>query len=254
MDRTEPNYKRETSEGVLLLMEQVPYYETFYRLRQIWQFQDKLLPMLRRDPAWPHPDRSVNAENEKTRLFFTDYLTKQLGDRTDLLEKVLPTYPPYGKRILMDNGWIATIKRDDVELISEAVTGFDTSHVLTADGAEHRADVVVLATGFQSARMLAPMDIRGRDGVRLRELWQDDNPFAYLGVAVPKFPNFFLVGGPHTAGGHGGSAIFSAEVSISYIAQLLMWMAQENLGSVEVREDVARSYNEWVDAEHEKLI
>jgi len=249
-----PNYKRETSAGVLLLMEQVPYYEAFYRLRQIWQFQDKLLPSLRRDPDWPHQDRSVNAENEKTRIFFTNYITKKLGDRTDLLDQVLPTYPPYGKRILMDNDWIETIKRDDVDLISDGVTGFAPSSVLTADGATHEADVVVLATGFQSARMLAPMDIQGRDGAQLRQVWQDDNPFAYLGVAVPKFPNFFIVGGPHTAGGHGGSAIFSAEVSISYIAQMIMRMAEERIGSIDVREDVTCEYNERVDAEHETLI
>lgn len=249
-----PNYKRATSEGVLVMMEQVPYYAAFYRLRQIWQFQDKLLPSLRRDPDWPHKDRSVNAENDKTRIFFTNYITKKLGDRADLLEKVLPTYPPYGKRILMDNDWIETIKRDDVTLVTDAVAGVDEDRIVTAPGEAYKADVIVLATGFQSSKMLQPMDIRGRGGAVLREVWQDDDPFAYLGVTVPEFPNFFMVGGPHTAGGHGGSAIFSAEVSISYITQLLMRMASENLDSVEVRADVTEKYNEMVDNEHEKLI
>lgn len=249
-----PNYKRPTSAGVLLMMEQVPYYAAFYRLRQIWQFQDKLLPSLRRDPDWPHKDRSVNAENDKTRIFFTDYITKKLGDRTDLLDKVLPTYPPYGKRILMDNDWIETITRDDVTLVTDAVAGVDVDRITTASGDTYGVDVIVLATGFQSSKMLQPMDVRGRSGTVLREVWHDDDPFAYLGVAVPEFPNFFMVGGPHTAGGHGGSAIFSAEVSISYISQLLMRMAAEDLDSVEVRADVTQKYNEMVDDEHEKLI
>ncbi|MCU1679552.1 MAG: monooxygenase [Amycolatopsis sp.] len=248
------NYLRDAPTSVRLLMEQVPFYATFYRLRLIWQFQDKLLPSLRRDPAWPHQDRSINATNEKHRVFFTEHIDRELGARTDLRKKVLPTYPPYGKRILMDNDWIATIKRDDVKLVPEAVTGFDEGNVITADGARHPADIVVLATGFQATRMLAPMEIRGRSGTSLHELWGDDDAFAYLGMSVPDFPNFFIVGGPNTALGHGGSAIYIAECSIAYIAQMLIAMVQRGLSSVEVREDVAKAYNARVDTENESLI
>jgi 4-hydroxyacetophenone monooxygenase len=249
-----PNYSRTVPDGVRLLMKQVPYYAAFYRLRLIWQFQDKLLSTLRRDPDWPHQDRSINPINDKHRIFFTKHIDDELGNRTDLREKVLPTYPPYGKRILMDNDWIQTVKRDDVELITGAVSGFDEHHVILADGSKHRADVVVLATGFQTSAMLAPMDIRGRSGGSLRDLWGDDDAFAYLGSTVPDFPNFFIVSGPNTALGHGGSAIYINECSIAYIAQILIRMAENDITSVEVREDVMKAYNDKVDAENEALI
>jgi 4-hydroxyacetophenone monooxygenase len=232
------NYLRPMPAGVQLLMAQVPYYAPFYRLRLIWQFQDKLLKFLYRDPGWPHPERSVNATNDKHRVYLTRHIDDGLGGRTDLRDKVLPTYPPYGKRILMDNDWIETVKRDDVELIAEAVTGFDEHHVLTAGGGRHEADVAVLATGFQTSRLLAPMDIRGRSGVPLREQWGDDNPYAYLGITVPDFPNLFIVGGPNTALAHGGSYFYTAECAVAYLSQLIMALAEDDLDAVEVRRDV----------------
>lgn len=248
------NYLREVPAGARLLMEQVPYYATFYRLRLIWMFQDKLLATLRRDPSWPHPERSVNAINDKHRRFFTEYIERELGERTDLRDKVLPSYPPYGKRILMDNGWIRTVKRDDVELVQGRVRAVTEQAVVMEDGTAVDADVVVLATGFLSNKMLYPMAIRGRQGQLLSDLWEGENPFAYLGMTVPGFPNFFMVGGPNTALGHGGSAIYPAECCVAYIAQVLIAMAEENLSTVEVRPEVCEAYNARVDAEHAQLI
>lgn len=249
-----PNYLREVPPRVHLLMEQVPYYRAFYRLRQIWQGQDKLLPTLRRDPAWPHPERSVNATNEKHRILFTKYIEEQLSDRPDLIEKVLPSYPPYGKRILMDNSWFQTLKRDEVELITDRITSFDETGIVMTDGTRYDVDIVVLATGFRSSEMLASMEVQGVGGVRLKDEWDTINPHAYLGVTVPHFPNFFMVGGPNTFLGHGGSAIYTAECAISYISQLLVQMVKHSISAVEVRQDVCDEYNSKLDAEQEHLI
>lgn len=249
-----PNYRREVPEGARLLLEQVPYYGAFYRIRLVWQFQDKLLATLHRDPGWEHPERSVNAANDRHRAFFTRHLEAELGDRTDLRDKVLPDYPPYGKRILMDNGWFRTLLRDDVELVTDAVTGFDAHHVHTADGGRHEADVVVLATGFRTSAMLASMRVRGRSGATLRDHWGDDDARAHLGTTVPDFPNLFLVGGPNTFLGHGGSTIHVTECSVAYIAQLLVRMVEDGIAALEVREDVTAAYNAEIDAAHEGLV
>ena len=86
------------------LMQSVPIYHSWYWIRLFWQFGDKVIESLRVDPEWEHPDRSVNARNDAHREYFTRYITSQVGDRTDLLDKVMPDYPPFGKRILLDNG------------------------------------------------------------------------------------------------------------------------------------------------------
>lgn len=249
-----PNYLREVSDHVRLLMKQVPTYRTWYRLRLMWMHQDKLHPTLRKDPNWPYQSRSVNAANDKHRQFLTKHLESELAGRPGLVAKALPDYPPYGKRIIFDNDWFKTIRREDVELVAAGVERINENTVSTADGGHHEVDVLVFATGFSTRRMLFPIDIRGRSGVSLREQWGDDDAWAYLGIAVPDFPNFFLLYGPNTNPGHGGSEIFQAECQTNYIAALLYRMATHDIAALEVRPEVCDDYNSRVDAEHEQMI
>lgn len=249
------NYRRPVSGRTRLLMEQVPFYANWYRLRLLWIYQDKLHRTLQVDPDWPHPERSVSAVNDRHRAFLTEHLVRQLdGSADELRDKVLPTYPPYGKRILIDNGWLATLRRPDVELVTDGIEQVDERGVGTADGARHELDVLVLATGFQSRRMLYPMDIRGRSGTSLRELWGDDDAHAHLGMTVPDHPNLFLLYGPNTNLGHGGSVVFHTECQVGYITRLLVRMVEEGISSVEVRPEVCADYNRRVDEAHARMI
>jgi 4-hydroxyacetophenone monooxygenase len=118
-----PNYKRAVSDNVRFLLDNVPFYAGWYRLRAFWNFGDRLYDALMIDPEWEHPARSINAVNERHRVFLTDHIKGQLGEHVDeLLPACLPDYPPYGKRPLIDNNWFKTMCRDDVDLITEAVT------------------------------------------------------------------------------------------------------------------------------------
>ncbi|MDA0162984.1 NAD(P)/FAD-dependent oxidoreductase [Solirubrobacter ginsenosidimutans] len=236
-------------EGERWLMRNVPLYRAWYRLRSGWTFNDKVHPALQKDPEWEHPDRSVNKVNDGHREFFTRYIESQLGDRPDLIEKVLPRYPPFGKRILLDNGWYAALKRDDVTLITDPVTSLTAGAV---NGVE--LDVLVCATGFDVVRFLAPMEIRGRGGAVLREVWDDEDARAYLGTTVPGFPNLLMVYGPNTQAGHGGSLIGSAEAQLHYILDLLERMLAAGAGAIEVRQDVYEAYNRRVDEAHEQMV
>ncbi|MEN0140062.1 MAG: NAD(P)/FAD-dependent oxidoreductase [Rhodococcus sp. (in: high G+C Gram-positive bacteria)] len=249
-----PNYLRAVPEGARLLLEQAPFYAAWYRLRMLWMFNDKLHATLQIDPDWPHPERSVNAANDKHREFFTRYLREQLSGREDLIDKVLPQYPPYGKRILMDNNWFGTLKRDDVRLVADEVVRIDGDAIVTDDGERHPLDVLVYATGFASKRMLHPIDVRGEGGRSLREVWGDDDARAYLGMTMPGFPNFFVTYGPNTNLGHGGSVMFHTECQVNYITRLLVAMLEQNITTVECRAEVHDTYNARVDAAHEQMI
>jgi 4-hydroxyacetophenone monooxygenase len=90
--------------------------------------------------------------------------------------------------------------------------------------------------------------------VPLAEQWGDDDAWAYLGITIPDFPNFFLVFGPNTAMGHGGSSIYNFEAQASYIAAVIVEMIEQSLSAVEVRRDVTEAYKARVDAAHEKMI
>jgi 4-hydroxyacetophenone monooxygenase len=233
-------------DGTRYLLKHFPLYRSWYFLKLYWQFGDKVLDSLRKDPSWPHPERSVNARNDGHRRFFTQYIEAQLGSRTDLFDKVVPTYPPYGKRILLDNGWYAALLRDNVTLVSEAVCEVVEQGVRVGSGDVYDADVLVWATGFQASRFVASFDVIGLHGQSLREAWDDDDARAYLGVAVPDFPNLFLLGGPNSFPGS-GSFMYFMEVQMRYIGRILATMIEANVAAVNTRKDVFERYSELVD-------
>jgi len=249
-----PRYHDPIGSGAQWLMQHVPFYAAWFRFTMVWRYGDGLLPTLRKDPAWPHPQRSLNRANDRHREQMTAHIVASLGERTDLLPKCLPTYPPYGKRILLDSGWYSAIKRPNALLITEDIARIRPDGVETADGQVRAADVIVLATGFKVAQMAARLGIHGRNGQALSEAWKDDNPSAYLGITVPGFPNFFCMQGPNTGLGHGGSAIFQAECQARYIAGCVVAMAERKIAAIEVKKSVHDDYVRRVDTAHEAMI
>ena len=249
-----PNYHRSVREGTKWVLAHLPYYAKWYRFTLFWGFADGIHAALRIDPAWPHKERSVNAVNERHRRSILRWLTGEIGDDPALLQKVVPNYPPYGKRILIDNNWYRTLKRDNVALVTEPIARIARNAVVTADGTAHPADILVLATGFHAARMLWPMEVAGRDGRRIRDLWGDDDPKAYLGITIPGFPNFFTLYGPNTNLGHGGSAIFHTECQVRYTMHCLRALIETGRASMECRQEVHDAYNERVDRAHDGMV
>jgi 4-hydroxyacetophenone monooxygenase len=249
-----PDYHRLVIDEAMWCIANIPYYERWYRFQLFWRFGDGLLKSVRRDPHWPFPDRSMNQRNERHRLQMVDYIRHELRGREDLLAKTVPGYPPYGKRILVDNDWYRTLRRDNVELVTEAVSSVDGQDVVTDTGARRAADVLILATGFEAGRMLWPMEIRGRSGRPLSEVWGEDDPRAYLGVTMPDYPNLFCLYGPNTNLAHGGSVIFQVECQVRYITSCLTTMCERGIATVEVRRDVHDEYNDKLDAEHSELV
>jgi 4-hydroxyacetophenone monooxygenase len=103
-------------------------------------------------------------------------------------------------------------------------------------------------------QMLGPMELTGRSGRTLRETWGEDDARAYLGISVPDMPNFFILFGPNTSTGHGGSAFLTTEFQVRYVMALLAEMFEHELLSVECRRDVHDAYNEELDARLEQAV
>jgi 4-hydroxyacetophenone monooxygenase len=242
-----PQYGKALSGTERQLIEKIPTYLSWFRFRQFWQVGDEILPTLRIDPAWPHPERSVNAANDKLRAQLVEYIKAQLGDRTELVEKVTPAYPPYGKRMLLDNGWYTALRRDDVRLITTPIERITADGITTKDGHE-QVDVIVFATGFDASQVLAPIKIAGRGGVDVRKRL-DENPEAYQGMAIRDCPNLFITPGPNGTPGHGGNGIFFAECQVGYIVECLRAMFDHKWTRLEVRPDAVQAYVDEVSAE-----
>ena len=249
-------FKKEVPSSVRFLLREVPYYQEWYRQRLSWIFNDRIHYSLQKDPDWPHPERSINKYNDRQRDHFTDYVKEQLGDRQDLLCEVLPDYPPFGKRMLMDNGWFRTVARDDVTLVTGGISHVTENSIVTDKGVAHEVDIIVIATGFDALNMIGSFNLYGRDGKTIREVWAEKGAEAFYGVAIPGFPNFFAFAGPNTALGHGGSVVALLEAQVRYVMGLTKKALNECNGrfDMEVQRDVHDEYNGRIQAAHDRMI
>jgi 4-hydroxyacetophenone monooxygenase len=249
-----PRYHARVSDAKKWLLSHVPYYARWYRFLLFWPGSDGLMPSLVVDPEFPHQERAVNAMNDMMREMFLQFMAQQVGDDPALMDKVTPRYPPFIKRMLQDNGsWLAALTRDDVDLVTEPIAEITPAGVRCADGSAHPVDVIVFATGFHATRFLWPMEVIGRGGASIREQWGDD-PKAYLGITIPKFPNLFCLYGPGTNLAHAGSIIFHSECQVRYVMGCLAAMIRGGHATMECRQEVQDAYYERFDARHRTLV
>jgi 4-hydroxyacetophenone monooxygenase len=213
-----------------------------------WTTSDGLLEMAIADEEWNGGEKSVSASNDMLRTLLTGLLRSQYAGRPDLIEKIIPNYPPGAKRILLDNGsWARALQRENVELVTERIESIVPEGVLTVDGTLHEADVIVYGTGFQASRFLTPMKISGRNGAELSKQWESEAR-AYLGITVPNFPNLFLLYGPNTNLVVNGSIIYISECQVQYILECLRLLLEDGYRALDCKQDVHDAYNERIDA------
>ena len=248
-----PRYHDALSAQAQYLLENVPFYAAWFRFTMFWRYGDGLLPFLKKDPEWPHPERAMNRVNDRHRQEMVDYMVAKLDGRPDLIEKSMPSYPPYGKRILLDNGWYDTIRKPNVTLYNEGVAAFSASDVIGQKGNHCMPDIVVMATGFEVTKMASRLNITGRSQ-RLDQVWNGDDPQAYLGICVPDFPNFFMMAGPTTGLGHGGSGMFIAECHAHYIANAISEMLAQEIDVLDAKPEAQQHYMDRYNAMHADLI
>jgi 4-hydroxyacetophenone monooxygenase len=67
------------------------------------------------------------------------------------------------------------------------------------------------------------------------------------GCDGPEFPNLFIVNGPDTNAGHGGSAIHATEFQVRYIMQAIRQLLVTETGALEIDRDVLLQYNAELD-------
>lgn len=249
-----PNYHEAVGAGVRWALRHLPFYGRWYRFLIFWPGCDAGLAAARVDPEYPDQQHAVSEMNAFAREMFSDWITSQIGDDRTLLAKVMPDYPATGKRTLQDNGsWLRTLTRDNVELIRTGIDHIEADAVVTQDGERHPADVIVYATGFHANRALWPMEIVGRDGAELREMW-GERPAAYLGITVPRFPNLFCMYGPGTNLAHGGSLIFHSECQMRYISGCLEELITGGYSSMEPTRERYDDWHERSQAEMRTLV
>lgn len=244
----QPEYRRAIRPGEQWAIDHLPGYARWYRLILYNWAMDGAVDHMTIDPAWEGGEQAVSAANEAARIRMTNGMKAAIGDRPDLWDKFIPTYPPYVKRPnLGDGGFYRAFSQDNVHLVTDGAARLVTDGVIDGAGVHHEADIVVYATGFRALEYLAPIEIVGRGGERLHDFWADE-PRAYLGITVSRFPNLFLMYGPGTNLGFNGNLFFNGECQANYIVHCLKWMVEENIAAIELKSEVYAEYATRMDA------
>jgi cation diffusion facilitator CzcD-associated flavoprotein CzcO len=158
-----------------------------------------------------------------------------------LRAKLTPDYQPMCKRLVMSWRFYRAVQQPNVELVTDPIDHAEPAGVVTRDGRLREIDVLVFATGFDFHAFMRPMQLVGTDGITLEEAWRGE-PTAYRTVALPGFPNFFMIMGPHSPVGN-QSLIAVAETQADYIMQWIRLFAQGRVAAVAPTEEATERFN-----------
>ncbi|MET3859598.1 cation diffusion facilitator CzcD-associated flavoprotein CzcO [Dietzia sp. 2505] len=160
----------------------------------------------------------------------------------ELRRTLTPNFEIGCKRILLSNSWYRALTRQNVDVVTTPISRVTEGGIVTADGAEHPADVLVVATGFHVTDSPFFERVRDAAGRRLADKWSSEGMEAYKGTTVAGYPNLFVLVGPATGLGH-SSMIYMIESQLNYLVDAIRTMRDRGLQTVEVREAVQNAYN-----------
>lgn len=159
-----------------------------------------------------------------------------------LREVAEPDYRLGCKRILLSNDYYPALALPQVEVVTAGIERFTEQGIITQDGAHHEVDVVIYGTGFRATDFVAPMEVVGRKGEELSQVWRTTGEIAsYLGLVVSGFPNFFLLTGPNTGLGH-NSVILMIEAQVHFVLNCLKGLLDRGKRSLEVKPASQRKF------------
>jgi cation diffusion facilitator CzcD-associated flavoprotein CzcO len=173
------------------------------------------------------------------------HMRKHISD-PELLRKVTPDYTIGCKRILPSNRWYPALARPNVELIDAGLEDVREHSVVDAHGVEREVDTIIFGTGYHVTDIPAASYITGRDGSLLEDVWEG-SPRAYMGTAVPGFPNLFFLLGPNTGLGH-SSMVYMIESQIEHVRSAIATLDRAGAATIEVRPEAHDDYNRELDA------
>lgn len=163
------------------------------------------------------------------------------------LRRILtPQDEPMCKRLVMSSSFYRVVQRRDVDVVATPIEHIDPQGVVTEDGSLHEVDVIVYATGFDAHAYLRPIELTGVDGLTLTEAWRN-GPRGYRTVALPGFPNFFMLMGPHSPVGN-FSLVSVAEAQAHYIVRWIQRWRDREYTTAAPLPSAARTFNEGLRA------
>lgn len=195
---------------------------------------------------WIHEKRAksftnISFDNQKTISYALRHIEKQVPD-IELRQKVTPDYALGCKRLLISNDWYPALSAPKTTVLTSDIKEITPDSIVTQSGESTKIDCIIFGTGFNALDALGEIQVVGKKGVRLNQIWNGKAP-SYLGTMVNQFPNFFTMIGPNTGLGH-NSQVFMIERQIKYIISAVKKTRKKK--HIEVRKKVQEQYQVWL--------
>jgi cation diffusion facilitator CzcD-associated flavoprotein CzcO len=194
--------------------------------------------------------RSGGRDNTRRYARSVAFLRRELASRPDLIELVTPKFAFEARRTVLSDTYYAALRSPKVTLVPHGVKGLTRTGAVDANGDEHDLDIIVMATGFDAANYLGNYKVYGQGGTELHDTWNGE-PEAFLGMMVPKFPNFFIMYGPNT---NSVPLVSFYEAQASFAASLISRATKTGKSIIDVRRSAFVIYNDWLQAQLAKTV
>ncbi|OQE17779.1 hypothetical protein PENFLA_c023G05685 [Penicillium flavigenum] len=199
---------------------------------------------------YPKSQRGSNLQNSSRAQYQAD-MERRLKDKPELLDDLLPDFPPLCKRLTPGPGYLEALTSPKVNVITTSIAAITETGVVASCGNHRQVDAIVCATGFET-NPGGGFLIIGRHGVNLREKYSQ-RPETYLGLTTSGFPNFFQSLGPNSFQGAGNLLITMEQVH-TYVAEIMSRMAYDNIGLVEAKKSQVENFTRFCEKYFERTV
>lgn len=186
------------------------------------------------EARFPMNDKLIAEQETEWRAFFDT----QVKDAR-LREILTPIYRFGCKRPLFSNDYYPALTRSNVTVVGQGVSRVEHNAIVDTNGDAWPVDMIIWATGFDTAHMMGQLEIVGRNNQSLANVWRE-LPEAYFGTLVKGFPNLFLINGPNVGG---ASATDFIEGQAELIVHAVKSSADQGAVTVEVPAQVHDAFN-----------
>lgn len=166
--------------------------------------------------------------------------------------QLTPDYAAGCKRRVISDDYLTMFNRDNVELVTCGIEAVEANGIRDNYGELHEVDVLIEATGFKPFDITEYVDIVGRDGRQLKDVWKNRID-SFRTMMVPGFPNFFMMLGPNSATGH-TSALIMIESTVQYVLKSLELMTQEKISQLDPDPEFVAQYNHRLQRDMRKMV
>ena len=190
-------------------------------------------------------DEEANAE-------LSEYIAGRIRQRVKdpiTAEKLIPKDHGFGvQRVPLETNYYEAYNRANVQLIDISETPVEqiTETGIKTSVADFEFDIIIYATGFDAITgTYDHIDIRGRNGERLKEKWDGGGIQTYLGIFVHGFPNMLMPAGPQS-GSASSNYPRGIENGVNWVTALMEYARVNNVKCLEASAAAEHDWTEHV--------